>query len=153
MEGVAWSAQRIPTAVNFGFLDRSRYCPFQIAPQLSSRGWVEPVSDPLLLRKSGSVGNGTRDLWICSQELWPLDHRSSHGLSYKMQQKYVDLRCSCWYKSETLPEVYREFEAAMLHGAREDAQRACVVVRCWELCSRELIREYGGIHMCWSYFD
>jgi hypothetical protein len=24
-EGVAWSAQRIPTAVNLGFLDQSRY--------------------------------------------------------------------------------------------------------------------------------
>jgi hypothetical protein len=29
IEGVAWSAQRIATAVNFGFLDRSRYCPFK----------------------------------------------------------------------------------------------------------------------------
>jgi hypothetical protein len=27
--GVTWSAQRIPTDVNFGFLDRSRYCPFK----------------------------------------------------------------------------------------------------------------------------
>jgi hypothetical protein len=26
---VAWSAQQIPTAVNFGFLDRSRYFPFK----------------------------------------------------------------------------------------------------------------------------
>jgi hypothetical protein len=31
---------------------------------------VDPVPDPLLLRKSGSAGNRTRDLWICSQELW-----------------------------------------------------------------------------------
>jgi hypothetical protein len=29
----------------------------------------------LLLRKSGSAGNRTQELWICSQELWPLDHR------------------------------------------------------------------------------
>jgi hypothetical protein len=36
---------------------------------------VDPVPDPLLLRKSGRAGNRTRDLWICSQELWPLDHR------------------------------------------------------------------------------
>jgi hypothetical protein len=36
---------------------------------------VDPVPDPLLLRKSGSSGNRTRDLRICSQELWPLDHR------------------------------------------------------------------------------
>jgi hypothetical protein len=38
VEGVAWSAQRIPTAVNLGFLDRSRYFFIQVAPQLSSRG-------------------------------------------------------------------------------------------------------------------
>jgi hypothetical protein len=58
-----------------GFLDPSRYFFFQAAPQLYSRGWVDPAPDPLLLRKSGSVGNRNRDLWICSQELWPLDHR------------------------------------------------------------------------------
>jgi hypothetical protein len=43
-----------------GFLDRSRYFFFQAAPQLYSRGWVDPVPDPLLLRKSGSAGNRTR---------------------------------------------------------------------------------------------
>jgi hypothetical protein len=37
-----------------GSLDRSRYFFFQIAPQLYSRGQVDPVSDPLLLRKSSS---------------------------------------------------------------------------------------------------
>jgi hypothetical protein len=36
--GVGWSAQRIPTAVNLGFLDRSRYFSIQVTPQLSSRG-------------------------------------------------------------------------------------------------------------------
>jgi hypothetical protein len=75
IEGVAWSAQRIPTVVNLDFLDRSRYFFFQVAPQLSSRGWVDPVPDPPLLRKSGSAGNWTQDLWICSQKLWPLHHR------------------------------------------------------------------------------
>ena len=34
-----------------------------------------PRSRLLLLRKSGSAGNRTRDLCICSQKLWPLDHR------------------------------------------------------------------------------
>jgi hypothetical protein len=38
VEGVAWSAQRIPMAVNLGFLDQSRYFFIQVAPQLSSRG-------------------------------------------------------------------------------------------------------------------
>jgi hypothetical protein len=69
--GVAWSAQQILTAVNLGFLDQSRYFSIQVAPQLS-RGWVDPISDLLLLRKSGSAGNLTRDLW-------PLDHRGGLG--------------------------------------------------------------------------
>jgi hypothetical protein len=52
-----------------GFLDRSRYYFFQVVPQLYSRGWVDPVAGPLLLRKTGSTGNRTQDLWICSQDL------------------------------------------------------------------------------------
>jgi hypothetical protein len=44
---------------NLGFLDLSRYFFFQVAPELYSRGWVDPVPDPLLLRKSGSAGNRT----------------------------------------------------------------------------------------------
>jgi hypothetical protein len=43
-------------AVNLGFLDRSPYF-LEIAAQLSSRGCVDPVPDPLLLRKSGSAVN------------------------------------------------------------------------------------------------
>jgi hypothetical protein len=42
-----------------GFLDRSRYFFFEVAPQLYSRGWVDPVPDPLLLRKSGRAGRLT----------------------------------------------------------------------------------------------
>jgi hypothetical protein len=48
---------------------------FQAAPQLYSRGWMVPVPDPILVKKCGSVGNRIRYFWICSQELWPLDHR------------------------------------------------------------------------------
>jgi hypothetical protein len=38
VEGVAWSVQRIPTAVNLGFIDRSLYFFIQVAHQLFSRG-------------------------------------------------------------------------------------------------------------------
>jgi hypothetical protein len=69
IEGVVWSSHRIPTVVKLGFLDWSRYFFLQVAPQLSSWGWVDPVSDPLLLRKFGSAGNWTRDLCVCSQKL------------------------------------------------------------------------------------
>jgi hypothetical protein len=43
-----------------GFLDRSCYFFFQVAPQLYSRGWADLVPDPLLLLKSDSAGNRTR---------------------------------------------------------------------------------------------
>jgi hypothetical protein len=55
-----------------GFLDRSPYFFFQVAPQLyslkqkkllglSSRAnYTDRIPDPLLLRKSGSAGNRTR---------------------------------------------------------------------------------------------
>jgi hypothetical protein len=36
---------------NLGFLDRSRYFFFQLAPQLYSRGWVDPVPDALTYQK------------------------------------------------------------------------------------------------------
>jgi hypothetical protein len=49
-----------PRGHNLGFLDRSRYFFFQVAPHLYSRGWVDPVPDPLLLRKFGSAGNRNR---------------------------------------------------------------------------------------------
>ena len=42
---------------------------------------MDPVPDPLLLRKSGSAGDRTRDLCICSQKLWPLDHRGGPSLT------------------------------------------------------------------------
>jgi hypothetical protein len=42
------------------FLYQNRYYFFQVAPQLYSWVRVDPVPDPLLLRKSGSAGNRTR---------------------------------------------------------------------------------------------
>jgi hypothetical protein len=46
---------------------------YQVAPQLYSRGWVDPAPDPLLFFVV--PGNRTRDPCICSQELRPLGHR------------------------------------------------------------------------------
>jgi hypothetical protein len=50
----------VPYGRILGFLDQSRYFFFQVAPQLYSRGWVDPVPDLLLLRKSGSARNRIR---------------------------------------------------------------------------------------------
>jgi hypothetical protein len=52
-----------PYVSNLGLLDRSNYFFFQVAPQFYSRGWVDPVSDPLLLRK----------LWAQGVDAGPLD--------------------------------------------------------------------------------
>jgi hypothetical protein len=60
------------------FLDWSLYFFFQVALQLYSRGWVDPVPYPLLLRKSGSAESNP-DLRIFSQVLWPLGHRGGHS--------------------------------------------------------------------------
>jgi hypothetical protein len=56
-----------PTVINLSFLDRSRYFSFKQLLIYSHKGGVDPVTDPLLLRKSGSAGNRTPDLWDCSQ--------------------------------------------------------------------------------------
>jgi hypothetical protein len=49
-----------PYGCTLGFLDRSNYIFFEVASQLISRGRVDPVPEPLLLRKSGSAGNRSR---------------------------------------------------------------------------------------------
>jgi hypothetical protein len=57
----------VPTLVEIEFSRPKPLLFFQVSPHLSSRGWVDPVPDPLLLRKSGSTGNRTQDLWVSSQ--------------------------------------------------------------------------------------
>jgi hypothetical protein len=71
-----------PTAVNLSFLDRSRYFSYKQLLIYPHKCWVDPVPDPLLLRKRGSVGSRTRDLWVSSQELYPLDHRGGPMLLF-----------------------------------------------------------------------
>jgi hypothetical protein len=48
---------------------------FQVAPQLYSQGWVDPVPRPTTTQKIWQRREPNPDLRICSQELWPLDHR------------------------------------------------------------------------------
>jgi hypothetical protein len=44
-----------------------------------------PLPDLLLLRKCGSFGNRTRDLWKCIQELCPPDNRGQiNGVGYNV---------------------------------------------------------------------
>jgi hypothetical protein len=68
---------------------------YQVAPQLYSQGWVGPILDSLLLRKSGSAGNRTQTTWICCHELWPLDHRGGPPVSDICKINFVCLPHSC----------------------------------------------------------
>jgi hypothetical protein len=68
-----------PYGRNLGFLHRSRYFFFQEAPRLYSRGWADPVLDPILLRKSDSAGNWTRTSEsICRNS----DHYTTEAVNY-----------------------------------------------------------------------
>jgi hypothetical protein len=79
-----------------GLLDRSRYFSITVAPQLYSRGWVDPVPNPLLF--FGVPGNRTRDPCICSQELWPLEHRGG-------RIQYITLFINILEKSSLLQRI------------------------------------------------
>jgi hypothetical protein len=63
------------------FLDRSRYLFFQVAPQLYSRGWVDPRFRPTTSQKIWKRRESNPDLWICNTEHWPLDHRGGPNSS------------------------------------------------------------------------
>jgi hypothetical protein len=67
----------MPFVSSLEFLDQNRYFFSQAAPQLYSRGWVDPLPD-LLLFLSCSARESNPGLWICSQELWSLDHRCAN---------------------------------------------------------------------------
>jgi hypothetical protein len=98
----------VPTAVSFGFLDRSRYFFLKVAPHLSSRGWVDSVSDPMLLRVSGSTRKLNRELWICNQELGPLNHRGSQLALLTRNYWGVRLNNITIYMNATLRFRYRQ---------------------------------------------
>jgi hypothetical protein len=66
-----------PYGCILGFLDRSRYFFFQVAPQLYSRGCADPVPD-LLLRKSGNAGNRKRTSGSAARNY---DHYTTEAVS------------------------------------------------------------------------
>jgi hypothetical protein len=68
-----------------GFLDQSRYFFFQVAPQLYTRGWVDPVPEPLLLRKFGRAGNRT---WISGTVARNSDQYTSEAVWFLLHNIY-----------------------------------------------------------------
>jgi hypothetical protein len=77
-----------------GFLERSRYFFFQVAPQLYSQGWDDSVPNPLLLRISGSAGNRTQTSGSVTRKS---DHQTTKAVPISVHSSwYVDpfiVRC------------------------------------------------------------
>jgi hypothetical protein len=88
------------------FLDQNRCYFFQVAPQLYRRGWVDPVPDTLLLKK---CRKWNLDLWVCSQELWPLDHRGGHQVKVKVTLQLTVSQSLCQGIEPTLRLVTRYY--------------------------------------------
>jgi hypothetical protein len=89
---------RDPYCRILGFLDRTRYCFSHVAPQLYSRGWVNPVQDPLLLRKPGKAKNRTRTSGSVARNS---DHQTTEAIdSFRVQQRvHIEFRKSAsWDK-------------------------------------------------------
>jgi hypothetical protein len=87
--GVAWSAQRIPTAVNLGSLDQEPLLFHSSSSSVILTRLSGPRSRPTTSQKiTGNAGNRTRVVWIGSQELWPVDHRGGHKVHTCFQQSY-----------------------------------------------------------------
>jgi hypothetical protein len=87
-----------PYGRNLDFLDRSRYFFFQVAPELYSRGCVDPVPDPLLLIKSGSVVNRTRasgSVARNSDSMWIHRCASLHR-NVSLGRQQLDLLVTVW---------------------------------------------------------
>jgi hypothetical protein len=72
-----------------GFIDRSHYFFFQVAPQLWSRGWVDPVPGPLLLRESGRAGNRTRTSGSAARNSDNTTHSIIHVFTFFTTQDFV----------------------------------------------------------------
>jgi hypothetical protein len=61
---------------------------YQVAPQLYSWGWVDPVPDPLLFFFWYCLESNP-GLRICRQELWPLDNRGGRSKRTRLQNVIV----------------------------------------------------------------
>jgi hypothetical protein len=78
---------------------------------------VGPVKDPLLLKRYGSAGNLTRDLWVCSQELLSL------GLH---DAKFEEIHSDSW-RAVSLMAYTLQFYISDLsvHHCRDPCRLAC----------------------------
>jgi hypothetical protein len=127
------------------FFTRSLYFSIRVGPQLSSRGWVNCVPDPLLLRKSGSARNRIRDLWICGQVLWSLDHRDRFcqytNICNKKEPKYYYEGYSESHHERAVDETSNENQMLVYENKYLHTQAASEhsLLRSWTCRIREYI--------------
>jgi hypothetical protein len=69
---------------------------FHVAPQLQSRGWVDPVPDLLLLRRSSSAWNRTR---TTGSVAWNSNHWTTEAVHKSTQNHRHKIRL--WIRSTT----------------------------------------------------
>jgi hypothetical protein len=99
---------------------------------------VDPVLDPLLLGKSGSAGNQTRGLLICSVEVWPLDHGGGHARLSSCLIKHYLIK-----KHGRVKVLLHEFHTSTLDGGEWPVLRPAVLLRA-KSPRYPLVRRLGG---------
>ena len=95
VQGALWLAKRLSLNFNFSSLNRIRYFSYQVDTQLSSRGWVDPVPDPILpekfLRYSRESNPGP--LGWQSDVLTTIPNRRSKHFNFNLNYKAISIYC------------------------------------------------------------
>jgi hypothetical protein len=106
---------------------------YQVAPQLYSRGRVDSVPDLLLLRKSGSAGNGTRTsrsvARICSGLTTKSKSKSKSNYGRRSVDQFVFVSCVFWSRWPVVTFIWATITFLIFHIGlplwREDGSVIC----------------------------
>ena len=84
LHGTLWLAKSYPSTLISVFLTRFLYFSYQIATQMASRGWVDPVPDPILPENflGYSRESNTGSLGRQTDVLTTMPNRRSHFMSF-----------------------------------------------------------------------
>ena len=117
---------------------------------------MDPVPDPLLLIKSGSAGDRTQDLCICSHKLWPLDHRGGLPDALISQIYFFN---KTLHVSDSSSIHYQEFftvHTAMVHFIRltfrpDPARKLYDIYHCCLYSEKFLMMDRGTVRNMQSF--
>ena len=105
---------------------------------------MDPVPDPLLLRKSGRAGNRTRDLCICSQKLWPLVFIISWRWFHEEEFFWTLYQVSC------VPTTHFFITGQNILSSFRNRRISCGLVSCLALCSAKCVLPVA-LHRAFNY--